>query len=78
MSSIDKACLCTTQIVYSFDSEDGIAKMVANKVASGPQAEWLLPFWREMGGHNCTNAPAMHGKAGVLISSDQVQLSPLS
>ena len=62
------------QTVYSFDEDGGIGKMVSNKPAIGPQGEWLLPFWREMGGHDCTHSPAMHGKAGVLISEDKVRL----
>lgn len=60
------------QTVASFDSEGGIAKMVANKLAVTASGKWLLPFWREMGGHDCTHAPAEHGKAGVLVSSDKV------
>ena len=67
-------CWSIAQVVFSFDSEGGIAKMVANKIALGPKGEWLLPFWREMGGNDCTHAPGMHGRAGVLISEDQVTL----
>lgn len=55
----------------SFDEEGGIAKMVANKLGVDSSGQWLLPFWREMGGHNCTNAPGMHGVPGILLSSDQ-------
>lgn len=60
------------QLVYAFEEDGGIAKMVANKIVLGPKGEWLLPFWREMGGQNCMHSPSMHGKAGVLISHDQV------
>ena len=60
------------QVLLSFDLEGGIAKMVANKLAVGQDGRWLLPFWREMGGQNCTHSPSMHGKAGVLVSDDQV------
>lgn len=60
------------QVVMSFDAEGGIAKMIANKPVLGPTQEWLLPFWREMGGHDCNHAPGMHGVPGVLRSRDQV------
>ena len=60
------------QVVYSFEKDGGIAKMVANKLAQGSRGEWLLPFWREKGGQECSNATAWHGRAGVLISEDLV------
>lgn len=47
--------------------------MVANKMAIGPDGQWLLPFWREQGGEDCMESPDMHGKAGVLISEDKVR-----
>ena len=60
------------QIVYAYDEDGGIGKMVANQLVIGRSGEWLLPFWREMGGQNCTQMPSEHGKAGVLISNDKV------
>ena len=35
------------QIIYSFDAEGGIPKVIANKLAIGTDGGWLLPFWRE-------------------------------
>jgi len=64
------------QVVYPFEEDGGIAKMVANKVAIGPRGEWLLPFWREKGGQDCSNDTAWHGRAGVLISEDLVPHPP--
>ncbi|KAK9797082.1 hypothetical protein WJX73_005306, partial [Symbiochloris irregularis] len=61
------------KMLLSYDTEGGIAKMVSNKPAVSPEGHWLLPFWREMGGNNCTHSPGMHGKPGLLISSDQGQ-----
>lgn len=37
----------TAQVVYSFDAEGGIPKVVANKLAVDTDGSWLLPFWRE-------------------------------
>ena len=36
----------------------------------------VLPFWREMGGHDCNHQPQLHGHPGVLISADKVGLVP--
>lgn len=63
--------LLAGQVIYSFEEDGGIGKMVSNKIAIGLRGEWLLPFWREMGGQYCKQAPAMHGRAGVLISEDK-------
>ena len=59
-------------MVYAYEEDGGIGKMVANQLAIGRSGEWLLPFWREMGGQNCSQNHAEHGKAGVLISYDKV------
>ena len=59
-------------MVFAYEEDGGIGKMVANKLAIGSSGEWLLPFWREMGGQNCSQNHAEHGKAGVLISYDKV------
>lgn len=64
------------QLVLSYDTEGGIAKMVSNKVAATADGRWLLPFWREMGGTNCTQDPGMHGRPGLLSSADGVRPCP--
>ncbi|CAL8467786.1 g7324 [Coccomyxa elongata] len=60
------------QMVYSFDEEGGIAKMIANKLTISSRGHWLLPFWREMGGQpECNMQPAKHGMPGLLVSPDK-------
>ena len=61
------------QIIYPFDEDGRIGKMIANKLIVGPDGQWLLPFWREMGGQDCLQSPSMHGKAGLLISANKVR-----
>ncbi len=62
-------------MVYSFDEEGGIAKMIANKLTITSRGHWLLPFWREMGGQpECNTEAAKHGMPGLLVSPDKVQL----
>ena len=61
------------QNVYTYEDVGVIAKMIANKLRVGRYGQWLLPFWREMGGQpECNLQPALHGAPGVLASSDQV------
>ncbi len=61
------------QVVYSFDEEGGIAKMIANKLMVNSKGQLLLPFWREMGGQpECNQRAALHGMPGLLISNDKV------
>lgn len=38
---------CKLQVIYAFDAEGGIPKVIANKLAVGANGTWLLPFWRE-------------------------------
>jgi hypothetical protein len=65
--------------VYTYSEEGGIAKMIANKLRVGSDGQWLLPFWREMGGQpECNQQPALHGAPGVLASADQVTCLPPS
>lgn len=60
-------------MVMSFDAEGGIAKMIANPPIVAHDGSWVLPFWREMGGsEECKRQPELHGKAGVLLTHDQV------
>lgn len=59
-------------MVYPYEADGGIGKMVANQLVLGRSGEWILPFWREMGGQNCSQNHGEHGKAGVLISYDKV------
>ena len=65
------------QEIIPYASDGGIAKLSCNGVSLTKDGEWLLPFWREIGGGApCQSVPksakALHGVAGVLISSDQV------
>lgn len=67
------------QNVIPYSTDGGIAKLSCNGVSLTRSGEWLLPIWREIGGGApCQSVPksakALHGVAGVLISSDQVQL----
>ncbi|CAL8461845.1 g1376 [Coccomyxa elongata] len=53
-------------------AEGGIAKLACNGLSINAAGEWLLPFWRELGGGSaCQKVPKLHGVAGVLISPDQ-------
>ena len=66
------------QVVYSFDEEGGIAKMIANKLVVNSRGHFLLPFWREMGGQpECNRQAALHGMPGLLVSDDKVRCSTL-
>lgn len=67
------------QNVIPYSTDGGIAKLSCNGVSLTRDGEWLLPIWREIGGGApCQSVPksakALHGVAGVLRSSDQVQL----
>ncbi|KAK9909563.1 hypothetical protein WJX75_004152 [Coccomyxa subellipsoidea] len=60
------------KVVYSFDEEGGIAKMIANKLVVNSRGHFLLPFWREMGGQpECNRQAALHGMPGLLVSDDK-------
>ena len=64
------------QAVYAYKDEGGIAKMIANKVRLTRDGQWLLPFWREMGGQAaCNTQPELHGAPGLLVSPDQVSMA---
>lgn len=66
------------QVVYSFNEEGGIAKMIANKLMVNSRGTLLLPFWREMGGQpECDRQSQLHGIPGLLMSNDGVRGSTL-
>ncbi|BDA41433.1 hypothetical protein COCOBI_02-2130 [Coccomyxa sp. Obi] len=55
-----------------WSAEGGIAKLACNGLSINAAGEWLLPYWRELGGGPaCQKVPKLHGVAGVLISPDQ-------
>mmetsp|Transcript_21707 Transcript_21707/g.68164 ORF Transcript_21707/g.68164 Transcript_21707/m.68164 type:complete len:444 (+) Transcript_21707:2-1333(+) len=65
------------QQVLGYDAEDGVPKVVANKVAVLSNGAWVLPFWREPG-KTCPvvrskveRSQQVNGSAGVLITGDQ-------
>ena len=69
------------QDVIAYSRYCGIAKLSCNGVSLTRNGSWLLPIWREIGGGQpCQSVPkaakALHGVAGVLLSSDQVNLPP--
>jgi len=65
------------QVIFSADAEDGIPKVIANKVSVLSNGRWVLPFWREPGKTcpvNRNQVPRsewVNGSAGVLISETQ-------
>jgi hypothetical protein len=67
-----KTRACGVQVVLSFE-EGGIPKVTGNRLAVTREGAWLLPFWREAGGH-CTAPPGppLHGTPGLLVSRNQV------
>ncbi len=59
--------------------EGGIARLTCNSISLNAKGEWLLPYWRELGGGPvCQKEPSLHGTAGGLITADQVHPSHLS
>ncbi len=70
------------QALDPWSAEGGIAKLACNGLSFNAAGEWLLPYWRELGGgQQCQKVPKLHGVAGVLITGDQVRLwrqTPLS
>ncbi|EIE25189.1 neuraminidase [Coccomyxa subellipsoidea C-169] len=55
-----------------WSAEGGIAKLACNGLSFNAAGEWLLPYWRELGGgQQCQKVPKLHGVAGVLITGDQ-------
>lgn len=65
------------QVIYSYNEEGGIAKMLANHLGMTSGGGWMLPVWREMGGQAvCNTHPELHGAAGVLLSDDQAGHPP--
>ena len=62
------------QAIDSWSVEGGIAKLACNGLSYNAAGEWLLPYWRELGGgQQCQKVPKLHGVAGVLITGDQVR-----
>lgn len=62
------------QIINGWSGEGGIAKLACNGLSYNAAGEWLLPYWRELGGGPaCQKVPKLHGVAGVMITGDQVQ-----
>lgn len=62
--------LVAKQVVLGYE-EGGIPKVTGNKMVVTEEGLWLLPFWREAGGH-CSSGSPLHGTPGVLVSPDQV------
>ena len=61
------------QTIIPWSYEGGIARLTCNGISLNAKGEWLLPYWRELGGGDgCQNVPSLHGTAGVLITADQV------
>ena len=61
------------QAIVPWSYEGGIARLTCNGVSLNAKGEWLLPYWRELGGPTvCEQEPSLHGTAGVLITADQV------
>ncbi|GBG79980.1 hypothetical protein CBR_g30241 [Chara braunii] len=76
-SSDDSGLSWTTpQTVYSFEAEEGMPKVIANKICVLSTGAWVLPFWREPG-RTCPPKRILpvleypQGSGGVLISGDQ-------
>lgn len=62
------------QVIDAWSIEGGIAKLACNGISVNSKGEWLLPYWRELGGGAaCQKVPQLHGVAGVFITADQVQ-----
>eukprot|EP00884_Botryococcus_braunii_P015691 jgi/Botrbrau1/2805/Bobra.0125s0016.1 len=55
--------------IMSFE-EGGIPKVTGNKLVVTQAGDWLLPFWREAGGH-CPAPASLHGTPALLVSPDQ-------
>mmetsp|Transcript_9983 Transcript_9983/g.18842 ORF Transcript_9983/g.18842 Transcript_9983/m.18842 type:complete len:478 (+) Transcript_9983:213-1646(+) len=62
------------QVVFSYESENEIPKVLANKLIVLTNGAWALPFWREPC-KKCIFDPITHpkvkGSAGLLVSGDQ-------
>ena len=64
---------CYLQTIVPWSYEGGIARLTCNSISLNAKGEWLLPYWRELGGGPvCQKEPSLHGTAGVLITADQV------
>ena len=70
--------LMVSQVLFTFEDEGGIPKVIANKLALTPTGAWLLPFWRENdrwdAGAGCNAQPGLMGVPAVLVSSNQARL----
>ena len=68
-------------MVYTFEDEGGIPKVIANKLAVTPTGAWLLPFWRENdrwdAGAGCNAQPGLMGVPAVLVSTNQARVGSL-
>ena len=63
----------SVQTIVPWSYEGGIARLTCNGLSLNAEGEWLLPYWRELGGPPvCQQEPSLHGTAGVLITADQV------
>ncbi len=61
------------QTIVPWSYEGGIARLTCNGVSLNAKGEWLLPYWRELGGPEvCQQEHSLYGTAGVLITADQV------
>lgn len=65
-----RGVLAAKQVVLGYE-DGGIPKVTGNKMVVTQAGLWLLPFWREAGGH-CSVGSPLHGTPGVLVSQDQV------
>mmetsp|Transcript_7476 Transcript_7476/g.21115 ORF Transcript_7476/g.21115 Transcript_7476/m.21115 type:complete len:425 (-) Transcript_7476:193-1467(-) len=65
------------QVIFGADAEDGIPKVIANRISVLSNGRWVLPFWREPGKTCPINRNQVHrsewvnGSAGVLFSETQ-------
>mmetsp|Transcript_22659 Transcript_22659/g.57071 ORF Transcript_22659/g.57071 Transcript_22659/m.57071 type:complete len:473 (+) Transcript_22659:239-1657(+) len=65
------------QVVFGLEAEDGIPKVIANKVSVLKNGRWVLPFWREPGKtcpvvrNQVPHSEWVNGSAGVLITETQ-------
>lgn len=63
--------------VLKYESGAGIPKVIANKLTTTANGDWVLPFWREPGQtcpihkHETEPAKWVNGSAGVLVSPNQ-------
>jgi predicted neuraminidase len=68
----------SSQVILSYNAEDGMPKVIANTLTELESGSWILPFWREPG-KTCPQVKAevkdekmlRKGSAGIIRSDDQ-------